>query len=96
MAAVRMVKCKYCGKQFNRNAEPCIEVSSRRYAHKSCAEQYLNSISKDEKEIMELYKESDKQRLINESSTGYEINTTQFMKVDEFNMSGLTGAIQIC
>ena len=56
MAAVRMVKCKYCGKQFNRNAEPCIEVSSRRYAHKSCAEQYLNSISKDEKDYLELEK----------------------------------------
>ena len=33
-----------------------------------------DTISKDEKEIIELYKESDKQRLINESSTGYEIN----------------------
>ena len=55
-----------------------------------------DTISKDEKEIMELYKESDKQRLINESSTEYEINSNQFMKIDEFNMSGLTGAIQIC
>ena len=55
-----------------------------------------DTISKDEKEIMELYKESDKQRLINESSTGYEINSNQFMKIDEFNMSGLIGAIQIC
>ena len=55
-----------------------------------------DTISKDEKEIIELYKESDKQRLINESSTGYEINSNQFMKIDEFNMSGLTGAIQIC
>ena len=55
-----------------------------------------DTISKDEKEIMELYKESDKQRLINKLSTGYEINSNQFMKIDEFNMSGLTGAIQIC
>lgn len=55
-----------------------------------------DTISKDEKEIMELYKESDKQRLINESSTGYEINANHFMKVDEFNMSGLTVSIQIC
>ena len=55
-----------------------------------------DTISKDEKEIIELYKENDKQRLINESSTGYEINSNQFMKIDEFNMSGLTGAIQIC
>ena len=55
-----------------------------------------DTISKDEKEIIELYKESDKQRLINESSTGYEINSNQFMKIDEFNMSGLTRAIQIC
>ena len=52
MAAVRMVKCKYCGKQFNRNAEPYIEVSSRRYAHKKCVEEYLNSISKDEKDYI--------------------------------------------
>lgn len=36
MAATRMVKCKYCGIQFNRNAEPFVEVGGRRYAHKEC------------------------------------------------------------
>lgn len=55
-----------------------------------------DTISKDEKEIMELYKESDRQRLIKESSSGYEINTNQFIQGEEFNMSGLSGAIQMC
>ena len=30
MATTRMVKCKYCGIQFNRNAEPFVEVGGRR------------------------------------------------------------------
>lgn len=35
-----IVKCYYCGKQFDRDLEPFIEVPNvkRRYAHKSCAD----------------------------------------------------------
>ena len=32
------VKCYYCGKTFNRDKEPFVQVGSRRYAHKLCAE----------------------------------------------------------
>ena len=56
MAAARIVKCKYCGIQFNRNAEPFIEVGGRRYAHKECAEKYQASISQEEKDYLELEK----------------------------------------
>lgn len=30
------VICKYCNKYFDRDKEPCIAVSSRRYAHVDC------------------------------------------------------------
>lgn len=52
--AARMVKCKYCGIQFNRNVEPFVEVGGRRYAHKACAETYQNSTSQEEKDYKAL------------------------------------------
>lgn len=54
--AKALVICKYCGIQFDRNAEPFEDVGSRRYAHKSCADRYNNSISQDEKDYNELEK----------------------------------------
>lgn len=54
--AVRLVKCKYCGNQFDRNKEPYVEVSARRYAHKECAEKQQQSVSKEELDYMELEK----------------------------------------
>ena len=41
------VKCLYCGKTFDRDKVPFIQVSKRRYAHKEC------SMSEDEKKIQE-------------------------------------------
>lgn len=54
--AVRIVKCKYCGIQFDRNAEPFIEVGGRRYAHKACAEKYQTSVSQEEQDYYDLEK----------------------------------------
>lgn len=31
-----IVKCYYCGKEFDRDKEPFIQVRARRYAHKEC------------------------------------------------------------
>lgn len=36
--AKRILTCYYCGDKFDANAEPFIQVTSRRYAHKRCAE----------------------------------------------------------
>lgn len=52
--AKHIVKCKYCGIQFDTVQEPWVEVSPRRYAHKSCAEKYDTSIPQDEKDYKEL------------------------------------------
>lgn len=52
--AVRMVKCKYCGIQFDRNAEPAVEVSARRYAHKACIEKHQAAIPQDEQDYAAL------------------------------------------
>ena len=49
-----IVKCKYCGKQFDTNEEPYVMVSARRYAHKSCAEEYEKSLSQEEKDFKKL------------------------------------------
>ncbi len=51
------VTCKYCGIRFDRDLEPAIEVSSRRYAHKTCAEKVEATIPQDEKDYnnLEIY-----------------------------------------
>lgn len=54
--AVARVKCKYCGEYFDRNSEPFEAVGGRRYAHKTCAEKYRQSMSKEELDYMELEK----------------------------------------
>ncbi len=48
------VTCKYCGIRFDRDLEPTIEVSSRRYAHKTCAEKVEATIPQNEKDYSNL------------------------------------------
>lgn len=56
MPAQHFVICKYCGIKFNRDVEPAVEVSSRRYAHKACAEKYEAGIPQEEKDYANLEK----------------------------------------
>ena len=42
------VICQYCKAKFDRDKEPYVEISNRRYAHKACAEK--NQIQKTQKE----------------------------------------------
>lgn len=51
-----MVICSVCGKKFDRDKEPFVQTSARRYAHELCV------LSKDQKEQKEL---SDKEKLEN-------------------------------
>lgn len=58
------VICSVCGERFNRDITPCVQTSSRRYAHKACAIASENTrkqedIDKEELEkyIMKLLKE---------------------------------------
>lgn len=50
------VNCKYCGDRFDRDKEPAIEVSPRRYAHKECAIKVDATIPQEEKDYNELEK----------------------------------------
>lgn len=50
-----LVKCKYCGKIFDANAELYVKPTSNRYAHKACYEKYLANQTQEEKDEEELY-----------------------------------------
>lgn len=43
------VKCLYCGEEFNRDVEPCVQIG-RRYAHIKCAEEHENNKTQEEKD----------------------------------------------
>ena len=55
--AKRMLKCYYCGEQFDANQVPYVQVNSRRYAHKTCADRALSSKSQEEQDyaVLEQY-----------------------------------------
>ena len=48
--AKAMVKCLYCGQQFDRNAEPCVKIKTR-YAHTECAKKHDDAIPQEQKEL---------------------------------------------
>lgn len=52
--AKRLLKCFYCGQTFDANAEEFVQVTSRRYAHKSCAISAEERKSKEEKDKEQL------------------------------------------
>ena len=55
--AAHKVKCKYCQTIFDTNKEPYIYIeSSRRYAHKECAEKHEANKSQEEKDLEALEK----------------------------------------
>lgn len=45
------VKCKYCQEIFDRDKEPFVKVSERRYAHKLCFEQNQTEKTQEEKDL---------------------------------------------
>ena len=52
--AAHFVICKYCGEKFNRDIEPFVDVGSRRYAHKACADKVNATIPQEEKALLQL------------------------------------------
>jgi len=51
-----LVKCKYCEQMFDRDSEPFIQVSAKRYAHKKCAEEHEQNKTKEERDLEALEK----------------------------------------
>lgn len=56
MAKKHLVKCKYCGVQFDTNVEPYVMASARRYAHKKCAEKFESEKTQEQKDEEQFYK----------------------------------------
>jgi hypothetical protein len=50
------VKCSICGERFDRDKEPFVQTSSRRYAHEKCFHDSENNKSIEEKDKEELEK----------------------------------------
>ena len=48
------VTCKFCKERFDRDKEPTVKISERRYAHKACAEKQEALKTQDEKDLEEL------------------------------------------
>lgn len=87
--AVRLVKCKYCGVQFDRNKEPYIEVSTRRYAHKACAETQKQSLSQEELDYMELEKYIKKLFSMNVISAKIRKQIKDYRQTYKYTFSGI-------
>lgn len=72
-----MVKCLYCGQQFDRLAEPCVKIKNR-YAHEECAKKHDESIPQAQKDeealknyIKEKFKDNANWALINKQLKDY-------------------------
>ena len=49
-----MVKCLYCGEQFDRASEPCVKIG-RRYAHKKCSDSQSEEDKKEQKDKSDFF-----------------------------------------
>lgn len=75
--AKAIVKCLYCGVQFDRLAEPCVKIKTR-YAHEQCAKEHEEKIPQEKKDeealkdyIKEKFKENANWALINKQLKTY-------------------------
>lgn len=88
-----IVTCPYCGKKFDRDKYPFIQVSSRRYAHKECSEREQNRLSKEEKdkELLDQYIV----KLLGESYVTARVRKqiNQFVSEYNFTYSGIYKAL---
>ena len=93
MAVVHMVKCPYCGLSFNRDKEPFVKVSARRYAHQKCAENQDSAVLQEEKDkdqffqcVKNIYGPEYNYVMINKQALN-------FIKQYGYTWSGMTGCL---
>lgn len=86
-----VVTCKYCGQKFDRDKEPFIQVSAKRYAHEKCAKEHKEEKTQEEKDkealenyIMKLFDEPFVnpriQKQIKEYQTEYDYSYSGMLK----------------
>lgn len=91
--ATHMVKCPYCGLSFNRDKEPFVKISARRYAHQKCAENQDNTTLQEEKDkdqffqcVKDIYGPEYNYVMINKQALN-------FIKQYGYTWSGMTGCL---
>lgn len=88
MAAKHIVKCKYCGEQFDTNIEPFVKISNR-YAHEKCSQEHEANISQEEKDKQAL--EEYIKKLFNIKSLDGKIKKQikDYIEKDHYTYSGI-------
>lgn len=84
-----IVICKYCGEKFDRDKEPFIEVSCRRYSHKACYDKIENAIPQEEKDYEKLEKYIKKLFNTNVINTKIRKQIKDFKKDYNYSYSGM-------
>ena len=84
-----MVKCLYCGEMFDANKEPFVMASSRRYAHKSCAEENQKSKTKEQTDKEELEQYIKQLFHINKVTVKIQKQIDRYVKENNYSYSGI-------
>lgn len=87
-------KCKYCGIEFDRDKEPFVSVSARRYAHPSCHQLHLDSITQEEKDEEEFYNYA---KHLFQEDYNYLVTkklAERYVKENGYTYSGMTKALK--
>ena len=87
--AKAIVKCIYCGEQFDRNAEAFVLVSNRRYAHKACYDKTQAGKTKEEIDYEELLKYIKQKFCMQTVSSKIIRQITDYRKQYNFSYSGM-------
>lgn len=88
------VKCLYCGKTFDRDKEPWVKVTSKRYAHKACSMTQEELLSEEEKDKQELEKYIMKLFKINFINPLMKKQIKSYIKDYGYSYSGIQKSLQ--
>lgn len=87
--AKHIVKCFFCGEQFDTNKEPFVMATARRYAHKSCAEKHEKEKTEEEQDKEKLEEYIKQLFNTDEISSKNKKQIEKFKKDNNFTYSGI-------
>ena len=87
--AAHYVICKFCNQKFNRDKEDAVAVEGRRYVHKTCYDEYIQSKGQEEQDYIEL--ENYIKKIFNEPTVNAKIKKqiSNFKKEYNYTYSGM-------
>lgn len=87
------VKCYYCGKIFDRDKEPFIQINSRRYAHIKCGEKHQQDEEKINNDKINLENYIKKLFNVQTIDTRIQKQIKQYIEKYNFSYSGIHKAL---